>query len=83
MSPDDPNDIADVIVEALRPLLDSENCTAFMTCWELDSFNTDINGDIIWRDLKTLVDEYDKAMQHSSNIDEIATTWENLGTTEK
>jgi hypothetical protein len=83
MWPDDPRDIAAVIVEALRPLLDPENCTAFMTCWELDSFNTDINGDIIWRDLKNLVDEYDKAMQHSWSIDALTKTWKHLGTLEK
>lgn len=54
-------ELLDALVAALRPLLDPDFCSPFMSAWELDPHHTDINidGEDIHDRIKALVAQYD------------------------
>jgi hypothetical protein len=52
-------ELLDALVAALRPLLDPETCSPFITAWELDGHRSDIDGEEIHVQIKALVAQYD------------------------
>lgn len=51
------------LVDAIAPLMDPENCSAFISAWELDSYNTSIDGEDIWKAAKAAYDEATEAIR--------------------
>ena len=57
----DHQDIACAIVETIRPLTNPDNCSAFISAWEMDGYNMSIDGEDIMERLRSLMTQYDVA----------------------
>lgn len=55
------------LVDALRPLMDPEVCSPFITAWELDGHRSDIDGEEIHARIMALVQQFDGEAQVSDS----------------